>query len=325
MNKLKTILSLIIIGISAFFMTGCLGGGAPIPTFSVSGYVLDGQKGVEGVTVRSDVGTTQTDENGYYVFTGLVTGITITVEKENYAFVQNTKTIFNQTEDANFVALPYYNVSGYVKSGDLGVENVKVTATGLKSGFTYTSKDGSFVIYDIAGEVVLHAEKSGYAFFDKTVENGETPVVINATTTLSGNINFIGKSQEDKNLVKVYVDEGVYTLDENCEFQANEIKLGTVIEPKCDGLVFSPKQIIVTKEDQDIIFECQKLYNYSGVVKSGDYLIENAKITCGDIVVYTNEQGEFVLTNLLGENEIKIEHNKFVFENININELSSFS
>ena len=50
-----------------------------------------------------------TDENGYYSFKGLTTGITVTAEKENYMFVEKTKTFFTQTESANFAALPYYN------------------------------------------------------------------------------------------------------------------------------------------------------------------------------------------------------------------------
>ena len=157
MKKFNLLLSLIVIGVCMIFMTGCLGGGEPPPTFSISGFVYEKEKGLEGVTLTSDVGTTQTDENGYYTFVGLTTGITITAEKENYTFVKQSQTFFSETDCANFSALPFYSVSGYVKSGNLGVGGVKVTASGLKCGFTYSSDDGKFIIYNVAGDINLHA------------------------------------------------------------------------------------------------------------------------------------------------------------------------
>ena len=97
MKKLTLILSLMIVSICVFLMNGCLGGGNPPPTFSVSGFVREGEIGIEGVKLVSDVGTTTTDENGFYSFDGLLSGITITAEMENYCFVKQTQTFFDKT------------------------------------------------------------------------------------------------------------------------------------------------------------------------------------------------------------------------------------
>ena len=96
MKKFKIYLSLCLVTLCSILMCGCLGGEKPPPTFSISGYVLEDEIGVEGVTVKCDVGTTTTDENGYYVFDGLTSGVTISVEKQNYAFDKQTQTFFFQ-------------------------------------------------------------------------------------------------------------------------------------------------------------------------------------------------------------------------------------
>ena len=322
MKKLHILLSLLIVFTSTLLFTACFGEKPPPETFSISGYVYDGEIGVEGVSLISDVGTVQTDENGYYSFKGLTTGITITAEKENYMFVEKSKTFFTETESANFAALPYYNVQGFVKSGEVGIEGVKLTASGPKGGFTYSTTNGAFVLYNVAGEVKITAEKQGYVFFEKTINKANaTDVVINATTSITGLIEFVGESAECQDSVKVFVGEDEISLDK-AKFSAANIKLGTIIKPVCKDLVFEPQQVIVMQENQDVKFVCQKLFDCAGYVRSGDYPISNAQIKCGEQIVESQEDGSFILTNLVGSVEIEVTHKDFVFEKTTINETS---
>ena len=63
-----------------------------------------------------------------------------------------------------------------------------------------------------------------------------------------------------------------------------------------------------------------KTYSLNGCVKSGEYPIENAIVKVLNKEVTTNKNGEFVIDNLYGYNEINITHEDFYFDKISCDE-----
>ena len=321
MKKMRLV-PLLVVALCMFILTGCFGGQKPPETFSISGYVYENSVGVEGVTLSSDVGTTTTDENGYYCFSNLLSGLTITAEKDNYLFVEKNKTFFKGTEEANFEAMEYYNVVGTVKSGDVGVANVKVTATGAKSGFSYSVDNGDFVIYDVAGNVTLTAEKDGYTFFSKQINKNDENIVLNATTGVTGGVEFVGKSQQHKNDVKILLNNE--EVDCNVEnFSFDNINLNTIIKPVAENMVFEPAQVVVENENQVINFVCKRKYSYTARIVSGGIALSGVTVNYKDTSVQTNEDGIFVINDLLDSVNLTFGYPNFEIKPITIDENSA--
>jgi len=131
-----------------------------------SGYFGAGKTiGIAGVTMAlsgSSSGTSTTDTNGYYTFTGLVDGsYTVTPSSGSYAFIPasgSANVASNQTATVNFDASPVqgkiYSITGNVK--DMNGVNFQGVTMELKLGSTVlvnndlTGADGNYVIGDLA-------------------------------------------------------------------------------------------------------------------------------------------------------------------------------
>ena len=68
--------------------------------------------------------------------------------------------------------------------------------------------------------------------------------------------------------------------------------------------------------------ECEKdinlTYNIYGIVKTGNNVVSNAKILVGESEVQTNSNGEFVLYDLVGKNQLIVEKDYYNFDNIEV-------
>lgn len=282
------------------------------PTFSISGVVYKDDEILAGATVESEIGTVTTDEQGKFSFDNLTSGITITVSCDDVEFETQTKTFYEATSSADFYGFSHYNLMGNVVSDGIGVEGVKVYAQGIKSGFSITNKNGEFVIFKVAGEVSLSAEKDGFVFFGKNATKDDEMVTLNATTSAKVSV----KDLAGENAV-ITVNDSEFEYDSG-GLNLNDITLGTVITPKCEGYVFEPKSVEIISENQEVVFEAYKKYNISGVVKSGTKLLEGAKVKCGEKLVTTNTNGKFEFADLIKSNQISVEYNNFKFENVQV-------
>jgi Tol biopolymer transport system component len=127
----------------------------PIPTYNISGRILDGTStGLGQATLTLTSGatskTTQTDVNGDYSFTGLAEGTyKVTATKAGYAFnppsYDFTSVAGNRT--ANFNAFVAFSISGQI-SGLFG-NIVTVTLSGSQNRTTQTNPDGTYSFSDL--------------------------------------------------------------------------------------------------------------------------------------------------------------------------------
>ena len=65
-------------------LEGLLFAKTSVPEFSFSGYVYADGKALEGATVDCGISSTETNESGYFKFTGINKVVQVTASKEGY-------------------------------------------------------------------------------------------------------------------------------------------------------------------------------------------------------------------------------------------------
>jgi hypothetical protein len=143
---------------------------SPIPTYLLSGYVINASSGtaISGATVTTDTGlTTSTDGAGYYSFSVNNGTYIITATKAGYIDNSTTKTVNGAAVDnADIQLLPVPPVSTYLLSG-----YVTNTSGAAISGATVTTNTGLTISTDGAGyysfsvnngTYIITATKAGY-------------------------------------------------------------------------------------------------------------------------------------------------------------------
>ena len=128
------------------------------PTYSISGTVTSGGSALAGVTISlsgTASGTTTTDSNGFYGFTGLSNGAyTITPSKSGYTFSPTNRSV--TISGANSIGQNFtgtststYSISGTVTSGGSGLSGVTMTLSGAGTGTTGSRTRGQVLKLNI--------------------------------------------------------------------------------------------------------------------------------------------------------------------------------
>lgn len=125
-----------------------------IPTFTVSGTVKEGARGLAGVAVSAGGQNATTATNGTYTLSGLTAGTyDVSVSKAGYKFTPPTASVTvgpNRTA-INFAAAKIFSVSGRVTSNKLGLPGVTVTLQHTSGNRTaITGGDGTYTFSDVA-------------------------------------------------------------------------------------------------------------------------------------------------------------------------------
>ncbi len=147
-------------------------------TFSVSGTVrTDGGAPIQGVTMTlsgAATGTTMTDANGNYSFTGLVNGrYTVTPSLAGHTFTPLHRSVVinnaNRTglDFTGAVAPAGYSISGTVRTRVLGVgaSGVTITLSGTASQTTTTDGSGNYSFAGLtSGNYTVTPSQTGHTF-----------------------------------------------------------------------------------------------------------------------------------------------------------------
>lgn len=149
-------------------------------TYSVDGIISNSQIPLEGVVVSCGSNTTTTDENGYYILSGLQGISELNFEKENFEFDSQ---IVSCTQTLNISSK--YSVSGYVKLGTTPLSGVLIDAGEVT---TTTNALGYFVIEGLNQKITLSFEKQGYEFSGDFEVSSPTVLEVKATYIISGKV-----------------------------------------------------------------------------------------------------------------------------------------
>ena len=164
---------------------------AAVSTHTVSGRITDASgNGIAGISVRSFLSPAViTDANGDYVMPGLVHGSSqrIRPESQDYSFQPAEYSFFiNQDQVCNFVAHPFYKISGRVTDENgVGISDgwVSIVSASLISGAP-TNSAGDYQIERLPGGI-------DYAVASQALNRSFTPESV-VISNLSGNqtVNF---------------------------------------------------------------------------------------------------------------------------------------
>jgi hypothetical protein len=295
------------------------------PTHKLSGTVTLTGAGFSGVTIKlagSAVGSTTTDSNGNYNFTGLANGTyVVTPSLNNYIFNPVSTAIVISGANAsntNFVATANtastYNIQGTV-SGNI-LSGVKIRLSGDATGTTITDTNGKYNFSDIAdGNYTLTPSLTGgYTFTpsnatvtvagaDVIVTNFVETAVTTTTYSISGTVNLSGSGYSDVAISLTGSATGSTTTDSSGNFTIAGLYNGnyTVTAVPTKDYSFTPSSTAVVINNSSVsstnftaVSNSSSFYNISGTVTGAT--LSGVTITLsgsGSATTITNESGNY--------------------------------
>ena len=299
----------------ASFFSGCAKNDDKSSAYTISGYVYD-EYGlpVEGVTIASDFGDTQTDKDGKYTFANIEGSIVLSPSMKGYQFEEVSKYVKNQYDDANFVAYKEYTVSGTAHNNEVAVPNASIKLSSLAGDFyTMTDEEGKFVVSGVAGRTNITCEVDGIEFYSTSASLDAPNVAISTTSSLT--IKVASDDLLDLSKVELWLD-GSKLLFADSQKVIQNVKCGSTVELKSSYYHFDkPATFVVDELNQVESFNLNRIYSISGSVVSGSVPLANANVFVdGKLASQTNESGLFELDGLWAERKISAEYAGFDFE-----------
>ncbi len=296
-------------------------------TYSISGFVYDERGAVEGVEIKSALGSVFTDENGKYTVSGIKESVILEPVCEGYRFAEVSKLVSKPSDNANFSANKEYTVSGYVKNNDNYIQNAKVSISSLSGNFvSMTNEDGYFESKNVAGETQISCEYEGTKFFGQTATIDNNVVDVNLTSSFTLNLNFdVDDALINYSDIKLKIGDKSYQVSSK-SMKFDKIYCDTKVELSSLNYVFDESEFFVTQLNQREEINAYKIYSVNGVVKSGKTPIKDAKILVdGKQTTLTDQMGRFNLYNLVSDCNITAEYEDLVFESKLVNNTTSVS
>ncbi len=282
-------------------------------TYSITGYVYDEHGAVEGVELKSDLGSVYTDATGKYTLSGIKESVIVEPVCEGYQFAKASKLITSAKDDANFTASKEYTVSGYVKNNTSLVSGAYVTINSLSGEFvTITDEQGYFEGKNVAGDTVVSCTMDGVEFFTQTASIDNHIVDLNLTSTFTLRLEF-DTTEINYQAIDLVIGGKSYKLT-SATTTFGEIYSGTVVELKSDIYMFSKPQFYISSLNQIENIQVSKVYGISGTVSSGDTILEGAKILVdGAVMTTTDQNGYYSLTGLVSIHNVGVQFDSLSF------------
>ncbi len=328
-NVIKKLMALFIILIFMFTLSAC--GNIYSSTFSLGGRVIDQEteEGVEDVIIRDINGDEEeyatTDDEGNWQLVGLSGEAKIEAVKEDWAFEPSSLTKAESDMDIEFKGSGLrYNIAGQIvdQEGE-GVQGVEIKFDSPVENFepVTTDSEGRFSKQDLIGEVELLPEKEDWGFSPsiKTVSQENLELEFTASNLryrIAGQVvDSDGVGVEGVEIKFDSPAENYYPVITDAEgrFSKRDLIGEVVLRPEKEFWGFSPTSKVVDQENLNIEFTATSaFYTVSGQVinEHGEaindiiglsYSSEDGNISG---IEYTNYQGEFSISGLIGEIEI---------------------
>lgn len=306
-------------------------------TFSIGGKLTSQTgAGLPGFVVSltgAVQGTTTTDPNGNYQFTGLFADYDFTVTpvaNPYYTFSSQTFTHLTANRAANFSGtLRYYTVSGFVHLGPNNASNFALQLTGSETTSVTTDADGNFAISLPAGGNYTFTPSLTYYSFapsSQVVTNLSSDQINRIfiggrqTFTIGGQVrNRAGNALEGISLTVVGAPEPrISVTDSAGRYQFQNLDAGynySVIATSTPTYLFQPHDFIDLRGDQAFDFIGLHRLLLQGTVRdsSGNGLIgvrvtstgtdNNSTTTIGDgsYSLPATETGNYAVTSSVGQ------------------------
>lgn len=259
-----------------------------VRTFSVSGYVRDGSRPIEDVTITAGGQETTTDTNGFYKITGLDAGsYNVQPSSGGYGFVPSLQQINLQsdTTNVNFTAVGLLSISGRIRTeAGQGLAGVVVRA-GNRSAVT--APTGDYTITQVPSrEQVVTPSLGGYSFLPPSLtltpttdENGVdftaytsfqiSGVVLNSSNGLGANAVTITLSTNGVSGPPSPGGSAILLTDTNGFFSFTNLRAGSyVVTPSKTGHAFLPATnlLVLGPSQTNLVYQMFPAFTMSGRV-----------------------------------------------------------
>ncbi len=274
-------------------------------SYMVYGKVVSGLTAVANVNVVLNGNTVaQTDSEGNFIVSGLVGQQTVSFEKQGFVFTD----ALSVQEFGNHEVQTKANVSVQVKTGNILVSGFKVY-NGTEFVGSQSGEEPFSFVANLGDEITF--EKTGFTF-EKFVVSDTGLFDVQSTYSISGKVSTGGSM-----LSNVILKYGETYAQTNAigEFTINGLVGEVEISFILDGYKFN--NIIVKGHKSNL--SINGTYSVSGIVKVGDKVLSNVKVTCTDVLthfeVFTDENGMFNFSSVSGRYSLSFEKESYTFEN----------
>lgn len=292
-------------------------------TYGFSGCVYADGEVLAGAKVSCGVKQTETDENGFYSFDGLTSVVEVSVSKDNYIFGKGLVYVNDNKENVDFHGYELFSLTGVVRNGDEVVPNAQIEVVSENGTFvTRADAFGNFYLQNMAGNVELNAFHDSINLFSQTFDKSKKmeSLVVTGTTQISGRVNCDSTLDRD---FQLKLNDSVVPLDSDLKFSIDNVSPNSVLTLSSENYFIKESQVRVTIQNGEFNFVAEKFYDITGRVLSGNKNIAGARIVVGNKKTFSDEDGEFNVHNLHGNNIIKAYSQGFTFDATNVtNEMS---
>lgn len=287
-------------------------------TYNVTGKVLSGNNGLNGVTVSCNENSVVTKEDGTFTLQNLQGQSEILFVKDFYNI--NSSIV---TSSEEIIKNSTYNITGIV-TDSMGerIDNLLIILNDVinaNNTLTTLTQNGLFNFTNLTSEYLLT-----YGEVDFTLKPNYHPVTKGGEYNFSNNgYGFGGRVTCGENNgvggVLVTVGDNTTLTDEQGYYTFALITKQGVLTLFKQGYTFNNNNLAVNDEfDErtDVNFTCS--YSVSGKVVSGETPLQNVTVSINDSEVLTDEFGNYEISNLTGGGIIKVTKQGYYFVGNNI-------
>lgn len=274
-------------------------------TFGLSGTIKLFENGLAGVKVFANGNSTTTDKNGTFKLLKMFGSGNLSFEKTGYGFVGDC----TYTSEKQFEINATYSVVGYVKTGNVAVENVNIN---YLSKTIKTDADGRFEIAYLSEKITIGVEKDGY----NPQNSGEIcyyepNLVFNLTYNVSGKIEGLADNSQIKVVASSVENKFETSTNASGEFSFNNLCGQVSISFEKENVGFTPSTFVVSGPIiKDV--EAYHIYSISGKVTAGSLSVYGMTITAGKLSTKTDTNGNYAINGISGtvavQGELKCEN-----------------
>ena len=265
-------------------------------TYNISGNVYVGTKAISGAVVTIGSLSATTDSDGKFEISGVSGEFNISCEKEGYTF--DTQENLFGTQKITFMAK--YNISGYVKTGNIAISQVELTLSVENSDelkYAITDSNGYFEFTGILGTASIVAKKDGY-------NQQEISGFVDASTNVEFNLSYSYTVNFGITNVNVYLNGKLYTNSGAFDYVVvSNLKGENTLRFEKVDTTFTPSSITVKSPKTENI-SYAVAYDISGRVTvvdgSGNVLVgaSNVKVKAGVKETTTDHNGYYTLEDV---------------------------
>ena len=315
-----SLITLLMLGGVVFFVFGVMLKDPVVPTYSFSGYVYADDEPLSGATVSCGAQIVTTDDQGFYSFEGLTKVVEVSVSKDGYLFDDQLVYVNSNKQDINFSGYQIFDMKGVVQSEGQVIPFAQIVATSEMGVYTTTANEfGEFYLPELAGKVDISAIRDDMKFFDQEFDKAKDNLIVSGTTDISGSI-VVDYGQDFD--FELSLDGSPVDIKSDNTFAINNVTPNSRLILSSQNYHIIDSEVVIDVENKNIVFSAQKIYDISGIARSGNVALSGIKLNVGGRVVYTDIDGGVSLNGLYGDITILAYSSNYLFDNVTINALS---